>query len=121
MEISIYAYGKNLDPHRIFKGKLQKEDIKDWPAPSSFNGKAHCSPIVLDNKIVENTQYVFLNEKGEFEPGVQINVAAEMILHGKYRVYQKFDKDELVLMLASIINKSDMPEITAKLESLIKE
>lgn len=121
MQLFISAYGKNLDPHRVFKGKLEKENVRDWPSPSTFNGKAHCSPIILDNEMVDKTQSVFLNEEGEFEPGVQINVAAELILHGKYRVYQQFSKDELILMLASVMKKSEVPEITEKLESLVRE
>lgn len=121
MQLFISAYGKNLDPHRVFKGKLEKENVRDWPSPSTFNGKAHCSPIIIDNELVAKTQYHFLNEEGEFEPGVQINVAAELVLHGRYRVYQQFSRDELILMLASVIKRSDVPDITEKLERLVRD
>ena len=120
MKISISAYSKNMDPHRVFKGKLKKEDIKDWPSPSGFKGGVRCSPIILENKMVEHHQHVFLNDDGEFEPGVQINVAANLTLHGKYRLYQQFDKDELILMLASVLKKSDIREVFEKIETLVE-
>lgn len=118
MKISIYAYGKNLDPHNVFEGKLRSEDIKNWPSPSYFNNRLRCSPIILENEDVERAKQTFLNGDGQFEPGVQVNVAAELILHGKYRIYQQFDKDELILMLASILKKSDVPAVAAEISRL---
>jgi len=115
MKISIYAYGKNLDPHNVFEGKLRSEDIKNWPAPSNFTNRLRCSPIVLGNKDIGQIKYAFLNSDGEFEPGVQVNVAAELVLHGKYRIYQQLGQKELVLMLASILKKSDVPAVAAEI------
>ena len=119
MKFHMVAYGKRSYPHHVYEGALEWKNIKDYPSLSMLKREAQCSPIVLENELVKRNQDDFLNEDGQFEPGVQINFAAQMTLNGNYRIYQHLSREEIILMLASTLKKSDLPEVMEKLEALV--
>lgn len=121
MEIFITAYSKNMPSHNVFMGQLKKDFIKEIPTPSSFSSKIQCSAVKSDSIYAPMYEHFYTGRDGKFEPIFRMNAAAELRLNGNYRVQHVFRKSELILMLASVLNKADLPDAVRQLSDLVGE
>lgn len=121
MEIFITAYSKNMPSHNVFMGELKSEYIRDIPSPASFSSKIRCCAVKSDSIYAPAYEHFYTGRDGKFDPIFRMNVAAELRLSGNYRVQHVFRKSELILMLASVLNKAELPDAVRQLSDLVGE
>lgn len=118
MKISAQAYSKFTSAHKIFSGTLERDDFRDTFRYSTFNGRATCWPYIHDGQSMPQPIWSGPSENDRY---LSINVATKLVLNGSYRVNHSFSKGELILMLASVLKKSDVSEVANKIWNLAQD
>lgn len=121
MEIFITAYSKNMPNHNVFMGELKSEYIRDIPSPAGFSRNIRCSAVKSNSIYAPEYEPFYTGRDGKFEPIFRMHVAAELRLNGNYRIQHVFRKSELITMLASVLNKADLPDVVRQISDLVGE
>lgn len=119
MDLFITAYSKDMPRHNVFTGYIKSEYITNFPYPSSFPRNIRCSAVKSDSIYAPQYEPFYTDIDGKFEPIFRMNVAAALRLNGNYRVEHVFRKSELITMLASVLNKADLPDVLRQLGDLV--
>jgi len=121
VEIFITAYSKNMQNHNVFIGELKNEYIRDLASPAIFSSKIRCNSVKSDSIYAPAYEHFYTGQDGKFEPIFRMSVATKLRLNGNYRVQHVFRKSELITMLASVLNKAELPDVVRKLGDLVGE